>query len=1015
MSIIWLCPQYIKYKNLELMKTLVNRALNKLFHTCIFVLIFSTFLAAPYGVYALEIIFSSDTQVVQTDDGETFVTFFAQVLNNQECTQPVDTVLVFDRSLSMDDLGGDPPEPITGAKQAMNVFLDNMNPVKDQVGLVDYGTNARLREQLTTNYQSIRRKIDNQEPAGNTNIPDAVVTARSELQSNRTNPDAKKVMVLFSDGVSNVPNENTSPGMAIAEAEIAKQNGITVVTVGLGDPDFVDTNTLLAMASPGQFYYAPNTNEMIAIYQQLAKNLSGGINNLDVWVDVSSLLQVAEFVSASNGGYLSNQKVNWNIPEVACNDVIDLQYTFKFNGPLEETYIDDFIVNAEDENNNNYISNPVTLTALGPNLLVTKSDYLDSAENGEVLEYEVTISNIGDGYATDILVNDVLPEYLSYVGSDIPNVAIDGQNLSWVIPHLDAHSDITYTIQGTVAIPDGIYQNTLVNTITVTNNAQVVSAEDLTLVNVPLPELPQTGDPEDPGEPQYETIIDPETGEEIVVQVAEVKENVAFHPDNMRIESLCENKIIRISNVSLDGSIGSSSLEVGTNENSISADAAIIRIEYSLDGGNNYFPVTSTRGIGTKNVDIDITTLPLTDKLYGLKLRATTLRGNVFESNIKKVNHSCSGRVVILGNYYENGFGQGILSENGDLLYNNTLPLTLFAETLGGVDSLKLRLADSQEALAESPTVLEMEYDFALEIWSISLQADEFDRDVTFAQLEIGTGKNRLVKQIPHIINVDYLDTETSRGESTYKYKINFYNGLSWQKFDYENAYSTSTQTFEYQQFNLPPGTYYIETIYPDGSHYYTHEFTLNDASVVEVETKPNEQAWYAHWADPYIRHLDVSIYNNTESIGIDPVQLYPTADDDAYPLYNRLLKSETFGISQDSQILLIYWNRWNPHYSESLSIYEEVNDSMKSNDNQFRKVILITDEQSEQELERILTLRGSSLEYLVVRDDEFLNHELRYHPEVVIYNKTLKKLTRVKSTNNADELFDDLIYYSFL
>lgn len=74
--------------------------------------------------------------------------------------RPLDVMLVLDRSGSMDDAGGSPPEPITSAKNAAKLLVDTLDPAQDQVGLVSYATTASLDRTLTSNLAAVKTAID---------------------------------------------------------------------------------------------------------------------------------------------------------------------------------------------------------------------------------------------------------------------------------------------------------------------------------------------------------------------------------------------------------------------------------------------------------------------------------------------------------------------------------------------------------------------------------------------------------------------------------------------------------------------------------------------------------------------------------------------------------------------------------------------------------------------------------------------------------------------------------------
>lgn len=168
----------------------------------------------------------------------------------------VDVLLVIDRSGSM--FG----QPLADEKVAAKGFVDRMNLTQDQVGLASFATTAALDHQLTHNGVAVKNAIDALVASGNTNMGDGINAAQAELQSARHNPAARPVMLLMSDGV---PNVGPDP---IAAAQTAKNAGTRIFTVGLGG---VDENLMRQIASsPADYYYAPTSSDLQAIYQAIA-------------------------------------------------------------------------------------------------------------------------------------------------------------------------------------------------------------------------------------------------------------------------------------------------------------------------------------------------------------------------------------------------------------------------------------------------------------------------------------------------------------------------------------------------------------------------------------------------------------------------------------------------------------------------------------------------------------------------------------------------------------------------
>jgi hypothetical protein len=175
------------------------------------------------------------------------------------CTSiPLDVILVIDHSTSMEDL-------LPDAKQASKGFVGLMDLQNDQIGLVSFASAAHLDQQLTQNESAITQAIDSLRISSGTNIAEGLREAQVELISTRHNILAARVMILLSDG-------RPSMGNTVAAAQAAKQTGSHIITIGWGSP--VNESLMRTIASSETDYYrAPNSSELFAIYQSIAQDI----------------------------------------------------------------------------------------------------------------------------------------------------------------------------------------------------------------------------------------------------------------------------------------------------------------------------------------------------------------------------------------------------------------------------------------------------------------------------------------------------------------------------------------------------------------------------------------------------------------------------------------------------------------------------------------------------------------------------------------------------------------------
>lgn len=1052
-------------------------------------------IASPSQILALELSQSVNQHFFQADSDDNIVTYTLEVKNNNICKQPVEVMILFDRSGSMDDDGQNPPEPITTAKEATYAFIDSMERHVDHVGLVSYADTAKRDSPLRSDVTAVKQLISHLKAGGKTNIGDAMELGIEEFRSPRARDYAKPFIIIFSDGKANRPQNMDPIQYAVDQAGIAKNEGITVISIGLGSD--VDANTLIRMASPNGYYYAPTASDMVGIYNRISKSMDGISPNTVVWDDVSNLLPVADFVSASNGGRLENNKVVWDLGDIDCGETRTVNYSFRFHHNIRETYTRTNIFHGNNGANEQFESNSETITVVGPWVTIGKTDNKTYATDLDLLDYLITVNNVGPGYATNVNLSDTLPEFVYFTDSDVPGIYQSGKLLSWNIGMLQAGETKTYRVSGRLILPSLFAGGQIINRVTATNDERSVSAEDITQITLPSEERPNfttyancidlndedtftayfgylnrldsdqlldesriepssaEGNPpqvlmagrndkafaatadmgtsitwiakmgnvsktatasdsyeicqydgDGSASPQEKPNIDDEPigGDGIILQPPVDDEEVTFYIDEVNLSSECSTSQINVA----DGRV------TGTSEIAI--------IEYSMDDGRNWYPVIDTEGLGTKDVKFSIRTPEVEDKLYSFKFKVKTVTGRIFVSNPVSYPHNCSGTATILGSYYQNGFGEGILNKSGNFLYNNDLPATLFVETRGGIPSLNLVLASTAKDLdsqSEDSKTVEMTYDHETDLWYTEIPKGKLTNEMTYAKVTASLGGEELSKDLPQIVNIEKTkessENLSDEEQKPYDYTIYFYNGLTWEELDYNEELNESDQLYSYQKFNLFPGNYYISVKYPDNRTYYTDKFELESPSVVQVQTTPNALPNILGWVDPLVRQLDVDIFEKNSLIELaeDPSkEEVVTQTGDVFDMYENSLSEATFGAeTQDLKLVLFYWNRWNPHFSEQLPAVNELNRRLKdeSSDDRIRKVVIITDSNNINELKRVLKIARLDIEVVEVTDSDFLIQEIRYQPEFVVYDSTMRKITRIRGSLNLEEIEDSL------
>ena len=169
---------------------------------------------------------------------------------------------------------------LTATKLVINNFVQRRRG--DRLGLILFGSQAYLQVPMTFDHQTVKTLMDESEigMAGNkTAIGDAIGLTIKHL---RKRPEGNRVLILLTDG-ANTAGEITP----LQSAQIAKQEGIKIYTIGLGAEEMLersffgtrrvnpsadlDEETLQELSSltGGQYFRARNIQELEKIYTLL--------------------------------------------------------------------------------------------------------------------------------------------------------------------------------------------------------------------------------------------------------------------------------------------------------------------------------------------------------------------------------------------------------------------------------------------------------------------------------------------------------------------------------------------------------------------------------------------------------------------------------------------------------------------------------------------------------------------------------------------------------------------------
>tara|TARA_B100000508_G_scaffold140255_2_gene140703 strand:- start:10379 stop:11767 length:1389 start_codon:yes stop_codon:yes gene_type:complete len=204
----------------------------------------------------------------------------------RSCVIPTDVAVAIDLSGSMNNDGDNPPQPVTDALAAASQFVNTLKE-EDQVSVIAFATRAAVVTELTNLHGAVANAISGLEisPAeevGFTNTVDALLTAQTELNSVRHNEDARRVLVLLTDGLPTAAGDEDVISTTEETAQMLDDDSIEVYAIGLGQN--VDQQFVRNLASDGSnAYFAPTGADLMSIYAEITSSLcESGVTKIDV-------------------------------------------------------------------------------------------------------------------------------------------------------------------------------------------------------------------------------------------------------------------------------------------------------------------------------------------------------------------------------------------------------------------------------------------------------------------------------------------------------------------------------------------------------------------------------------------------------------------------------------------------------------------------------------------------------------------------------------------------------------
>ena len=245
------------------------------------------------------------------------VSYFSVVEADTEDTPQYDIYLVIDVSGSMGtcmdgsffttcyDVGITNDSPIVPAKKAAIEFVDafQLDQSSDhRIGLAifhgsDYSPTpiAKIIVELGNNSKKLEAGIEKLYPGGGTAMGDGISIATQSLSEN-TRPDAQKVIVLLSDGMSNVGSD------PLIAAGVAKDSNVTIFSVAYGPDADVQTLKSVASMTGGKYYNASTGQDLADTFGEIAGVLISPLSHYSSRILILIAIPVLLFIPTIEKG-----------------------------------------------------------------------------------------------------------------------------------------------------------------------------------------------------------------------------------------------------------------------------------------------------------------------------------------------------------------------------------------------------------------------------------------------------------------------------------------------------------------------------------------------------------------------------------------------------------------------------------------------------------------------------------------------------------------------------------------